>query len=184
MSNDVYISGCHRLSLSNSVTFLCFMCTLWEGGIMTVWCYVMWPNIVTVDLVRVRAGDSIVDWYEGVSKSFWAGCLEWELQMVQLSATRCSCIAILWVSLVSLATITLCVTSQRVIPKVKCIFRYWLSPETFGYTLVCHVTTAILCLLQSSYKIKAAGLSHSPLPWLSTVKEKMILLSENYVVFV
>jgi uncharacterized protein HemY len=34
--------------------------------------------------------------------------------MVQLSATRCSCIAILGVSLVSFAAITLCVTSQRV----------------------------------------------------------------------
>jgi hypothetical protein len=30
------------------------------------------------------------------------------------AATRCSCIAILWVSLVSFATITLCVASQRV----------------------------------------------------------------------
>jgi hypothetical protein len=34
--------------------------------------------------------------------------------MVQLSATRCSCIAILCVSLVSFATITFCVASQRV----------------------------------------------------------------------
>jgi hypothetical protein len=34
--------------------------------------------------------------------------------MIQLSATRCSCIAILWVSLVSFAVITFCVTSQRV----------------------------------------------------------------------
>jgi hypothetical protein len=34
--------------------------------------------------------------------------------MVQLSATRCSYIAILWVSLVSFAAITLCVASQRV----------------------------------------------------------------------
>jgi hypothetical protein len=34
--------------------------------------------------------------------------------MVQLSATRCNCIAILWVSLVSFAIITLCVASQRV----------------------------------------------------------------------
>jgi hypothetical protein len=33
--------------------------------------------------------------YEGVSKSFRTGRLERELQMVQLSATRCSCIAIL-----------------------------------------------------------------------------------------
>jgi hypothetical protein len=34
--------------------------------------------------------------------------------MVQLSATRCSCVAILCVSLVSFAAITLCVASQRV----------------------------------------------------------------------
>jgi hypothetical protein len=34
--------------------------------------------------------------------------------MVQLSATRCSCVAILWVSLVSFVAITLCVASQRV----------------------------------------------------------------------
>jgi len=46
--------------------------------------------------------------------SIRAGSLERELQMVQLSATRCSCIAILGVSLVSFAAITLCVASQRV----------------------------------------------------------------------
>jgi hypothetical protein len=74
--------------------------------------------------------------YEGVSKSFRNGRLERELQMVQLSATRCSCIAILWVSLVSFVAITLCVTSQRVFIVVTRIFRYRLSPETFGYTLV------------------------------------------------
>jgi hypothetical protein len=34
--------------------------------------------------------------------------------MVQLFATRCSCIAILWVSPVSFAAITLCVASKRV----------------------------------------------------------------------
>jgi hypothetical protein len=50
----------------------------------------------------------------GVSKSFRTGRLERELQMVQLSDTRYSCIAILWVSLVSFATVTLCVASQRV----------------------------------------------------------------------
>jgi hypothetical protein len=33
---------------------------------------------------------------------------------------------------VSFAAISLCVASQRVIPKVKSIFRYRLSPETFG----------------------------------------------------
>jgi len=52
--------------------------------------------------------------YEGVSKSLWTGCLEQELQMVQLSAMRCSCLSILWVSLVSFAIITLCVASQQV----------------------------------------------------------------------
>jgi hypothetical protein len=35
------------------------------------------------------------DKYEGVSKSFRTGRLERELQMIQFSATRCSCIAIL-----------------------------------------------------------------------------------------
>jgi len=34
--------------------------------------------------------------YEGVFKSFRTGHLERELQMLQLSATRCSCIAVLW----------------------------------------------------------------------------------------
>jgi hypothetical protein len=42
--------------------------------------------------------------------------------MVQLSATKCRCIAILWVVLVSFATITLCVASQRVVPKVSACF--------------------------------------------------------------
>jgi hypothetical protein len=59
---------------------------------------------------------------EGVSKSCRTGRLERELQMVQLSATRCSCIAILWVSLVSFVAITLRVASQRVIPKVSVYF--------------------------------------------------------------
>jgi hypothetical protein len=43
-------------------------------------------------------------------------------QMLQLSPIRCSCIVILWVSLVSFAAITLSVTSQRVIPKVSVYF--------------------------------------------------------------
>jgi hypothetical protein len=51
--------------------------------------------------------------YEGVSKSFRTGRLERELQMAQLSASRCSCTTILWVSLVSFAAIILCVVSQR-----------------------------------------------------------------------
>jgi hypothetical protein len=57
--------------------------------------------------------------YEGVSKSFRTGRLARELQMVQLPATRCSCVTILYVSLVSFPAITLYVASQRVIPKVS-----------------------------------------------------------------
>jgi hypothetical protein len=52
--------------------------------------------------------------YEGVSRSFRTGHLERELQVVQLSATSRSCIAILWVSLVSFAAIILCIASERV----------------------------------------------------------------------
>jgi hypothetical protein len=59
--------------------------------------------------------------YEGVSKSFRIGRLERELQMVQLYATRCSCIATLWVSLQSFVAITLLDTPsylpQQWIPK-------------------------------------------------------------------
>jgi hypothetical protein len=60
--------------------------------------------------------------YEGVSKSFRNDRLEPELQMVQLSATRCSCIAISRVSLVSFVAITPYVASQRAIPKVSVYF--------------------------------------------------------------
>jgi hypothetical protein len=60
--------------------------------------------------------------YEGVSKSFRTGRLEQELQMVQLSATVCSYIAILWVSLVSFAAITLRVASQRMFVVVSVYF--------------------------------------------------------------
>jgi hypothetical protein len=60
--------------------------------------------------------------YEGVSKSFRTRCLERELQMVQLSATGCSFVAILWVSLVSFTAITLCVASQRVFIAVSVYF--------------------------------------------------------------
>jgi len=49
-----------------------------------------------------------------VSKSFRTGPLERKPQMVQLSVTRCSCIAIFWASLVSFAAIILWVASQQV----------------------------------------------------------------------
>jgi hypothetical protein len=49
--------------------------------------------------------------YAVVSKIFRIGRLELELQMVELSATRCSCIAILWASLVNFAAINPIVVS-------------------------------------------------------------------------
>jgi len=73
---------------------------------------------------------------EGVSKSFRTDRLERKLQMVQPSATRCSCIAILWVSLASFDAITLCVIYQRVIPKVSVIDsvrKLLVTPYYFNY---------------------------------------------------
>jgi hypothetical protein len=60
--------------------------------------------------------------YEGVSRRFRTGCMERELQMVRLSATRCSCIVIVWISLVSFGAITPCVASQRVCIVVSVYF--------------------------------------------------------------
>jgi hypothetical protein len=61
--------------------------------------------------------------YEGVSKSFRTGRPVRELQMIQLSATTCSCIAILWVSLVRFTTTTLCVASLLLLSRYSlCLF--------------------------------------------------------------
>jgi len=57
-----------------------------------------------------------------VSKSFRTGRLERELQILQLSATRCSCTSILWVSIESFAAITLCVACQRVFVVVVVVY--------------------------------------------------------------
>jgi hypothetical protein len=61
--------------------------------------------------------------------------------MVQLSATRYSCIASLRVSLVSFAAITLCVTSQRVFLLLLLLFislstqsgNFWIHPRIFAF---------------------------------------------------
>jgi hypothetical protein len=71
-------------------------------------------HLCSLSTCHALSGHSKPVMCEGVSKSFRTGRLERELQMVPLSATRCSCIAILWVSLASFAAITLCVASQRV----------------------------------------------------------------------
>jgi hypothetical protein len=75
--------------------------------------------------------------FEVVSKSFRTGRLERELQMIQLSATRCSYIAILWVSLVSFTSIILWVASQQVsivvfIPLSTQSGNFWIYPRIYS----------------------------------------------------
>jgi hypothetical protein len=71
-----------------------------------------WPSETFVSYSITTWHHFLEGLYEGVSRIFRTGRLERELQMVQLSATSCSSIAILWVSLVSFAAITICVASQ------------------------------------------------------------------------
>jgi hypothetical protein len=73
--------------------------------------------------------------YDGVSKSFRTSRLDRELQMVQLSATRCSCRYFMNQSSEFCRHKPSCCFSTSVY-SCCCLFRYRLSPETFGYTLV------------------------------------------------
>jgi len=78
--------------------------------------------------------------------------------MVQVSATRCSCIAILWISLVSFATITLCVASrvfivvstyfiinsvQKLLDTPSCI--YFTFPLFLRFLVITSHTYTVLC---------------------------------------
>jgi hypothetical protein len=104
----------------SSIGFCFRSSTLRSDGYLMDWCPVL------LIFISVDRGDSvsyrtrrfitinIKPIYEGVSKSFRTGHLAPELQTVQLSTTRCSCFAILWVILASFAAITLCVASQAV----------------------------------------------------------------------
>jgi hypothetical protein len=79
--------------------------------------------------------------YDGVSKSSRTLRPEQELQIVQLSATRCSCIAVSWVSPVSFAAITLCVASQRVFVVVYFVIdsvRKLLDTPSYTEWLICY----------------------------------------------
>jgi hypothetical protein len=70
--------------------------------------------------------------------------------MVKLSDTRCSFVAILWVSLVSFATVTLCVASQRVSIFVSIYFfmtqsgNLWIHPRKSIPVISCSIDTASL----------------------------------------
>jgi hypothetical protein len=79
----------------------------------------------TVTLRRIGCEYRNFETYEGVSKSFRTSRQERELQMVQLSTTRCSCVAILWVSIVSFAAITLCVLLLK-----ECLLLLFISLST------------------------------------------------------
>jgi len=70
--------------------------------------------------------------------------------MVQLSATRYSCITILLISLVSFAAITFCVASQQVVPKVSIYFvidSLWklLDTPLYVYTYMFLIFMCFLC---------------------------------------
>jgi len=75
--------------------------------------------------------------YEGVSKNFRTGHLERELQMVELSTTKCSCIAILWVSLVNFTAITLYVAPQRVF--IVAVVVYFVMTQSGNFWIQLHV---------------------------------------------
>jgi hypothetical protein len=97
-SASIFIISCFH----NFVTY----CTPWDLSETDHSC-LKWEKLSPTTHTHKRAR-------EGVSKSFRTGRLERELQMVQLAATRCNCIAILWVSIVSFVAITLCIAPQRV----------------------------------------------------------------------
>jgi hypothetical protein len=77
--------------------------------------------------------------------------------MVQLSATRCSCIAILWVILVSFAAITLCVASQRafiVVSVHEVVSKHFRTESITKYTL-----TAINTRWEATQRVMEAQLT-------------------------
>jgi hypothetical protein len=69
--------------------------------------------------------------YESVTKSFRTGRLERELQMVQLSATTCSCIAILWVNLVRFTVITLRLAFNKCLLLLLLFISLWTQSGNF-----------------------------------------------------
>jgi hypothetical protein len=102
--------------------------------------------------------------YGSVAKSFLTGHPERELQMVQLCATRCSCIAILSVSLVSFVAITLCVASQRVfIVTVYFVMtqsgNFWIHPRMTSILRGAHIE--LTNLSSTSHRIQNLHLTEN-----------------------
>jgi hypothetical protein len=101
--------------------------------------------------------------YQGVSKSFRTGRLERELQMVQLSDTRCSCIAILWVILVSFAVITLCVASQWVFIVVVVVVVVYFAIDSVWKLLDTPSYSTLFSVLWLHKKFQSFCISSSPM---------------------
>jgi len=96
--------------------------------------------------------------YEGVFKRFRTDRLERELQMVQLSASKCSRIAILWVSLVSFATVTLSVASQQVFIVTVVYFvidsvRKLLDTLSYDGRIICSFMDRVKCVCRLSFTV-------------------------------
>jgi hypothetical protein len=102
----------------------------------------------------------------GVSKSFRTGRLERELQMVQSSVTRCSCIAILQVNLVSFAAITLCVASQQVFIVISVNFvmtqsgNFWIHPHISIYIYIYIYVCVCVCVCVCERERDLRGVLH------------------------
>jgi hypothetical protein len=115
-NNGMYENTNNIMNIPKTVSqmILYFHTNIISECVESTFCLVIGINRCSDLLHNVVSSSVLFTTYKGVSKSFRAGCLEQELQMVQLCATRCSFIAILWGSLVSFVTITLCVASQWV----------------------------------------------------------------------
>jgi len=104
-------------------------------------------SLVRIPLAACMYVCVVVCTYEGVSRSFRTGRLEQEVQMIKLSATRCSYIAILWVSLVSFASINpLCCFSTSNI-KGKRTFRYNSVRKLLDTSLLCPRPSVMSCVV-------------------------------------
>jgi hypothetical protein len=99
-----------------------------------------------------------------VSKSYRTGRLERELQMVQLSATRCSCIAILWVSLLSFAAITHCIAFQWVFIVVSIQSgNFWIYPRKQTLSALSIWTQEIRWSNYPTYSVLISSTLQSPI---------------------
>jgi len=97
---------------------------------MTIYTCAIYTTITMNKTQLFWEGGAMVATYEGVSRSLWTSRLERELQMVQLSTTRCYFVS---QSSEFCYNNPLCCLS---VYSYKHIFCNRLSPETSGYTLM------------------------------------------------